>query len=49
MILFYTSMTTLPFRKIRILLGHKNTHYKIVNIPIIMLKPDLVALKGELS
>jgi glutathione S-transferase len=36
-----------PFaEKIRILLGHKNAHYKIVNIPIIMPKPDLVALTG---
>jgi glutathione S-transferase len=36
-----------PFaEKIRILLGHKNAHYKAVNIPIIMPKPDLVALTG---
>jgi glutathione S-transferase len=36
-----------PFsEKIRTLLGHKNAHYKIVNIPIIMPKPDLVALTG---
>jgi glutathione S-transferase len=36
-----------PFaEKIRTLLGHKNAHYKIVKIPIIMPKPDLVALTG---
>lgn len=36
-----------PFaEKIRTLLGHKNAHYKVVNIPIIMPKPDLVALTG---
>jgi glutathione S-transferase len=36
-----------PFaEKIRILLGHKNAHYNVVNIPIIMPKPDLVALTG---
>lgn len=36
-----------PFsEKIRTLLGHKNAHYKTVNIPIIMPKPDLVALTG---
>jgi glutathione S-transferase len=36
-----------PFaEKIRTLLGHKNAHYKVVNVPIIMPKPDLVALTG---
>ncbi|MFT6991527.1 MAG: glutathione S-transferase [Paraglaciecola sp.] len=36
-----------PFaEKIRILLGHKNAHYNVVNIPVIMPKPDLVALTG---
>ena len=36
-----------PFaEKIRTLLGHKNAHYKVVNIPIIMPKPNLVALTG---
>jgi glutathione S-transferase len=36
-----------PFsEKIRTLLGHKNVHYNVVNIPIIMPKPDLVALTG---
>jgi glutathione S-transferase len=36
-----------PFsEKIRTLLGHKNAGYKVVNIPIIMPKPDLVALTG---
>ena len=36
-----------PFaEKIRTLLGHKNAHYKVVKIPIIMPKPDLVALTG---
>jgi glutathione S-transferase len=36
-----------PFsEKIRTLLGHKNAHYKVVNIPIIMPKPYLVSLTG---
>ena len=36
-----------PFsEKIRTLLGHKNAHYKVVNIPVIMPKPELVALTG---
>lgn len=36
-----------PFsEKIRTLLGYKNAHYKVVDIPIIMPKPDLVALTG---
>lgn len=36
-----------PFsEKIRTLLGYKNAHYKVANIPIIMPKPDLVALTG---
>jgi glutathione S-transferase len=36
-----------PFaEKIRTLLGHKNAHYKVVRIPVIMPKPDLVALTG---
>ncbi len=36
-----------PFsEKIRTLLGHKNAHYKTVNVPIIMPKPDLVTLTG---
>ncbi|WP_166425631.1 glutathione S-transferase family protein [Paraglaciecola sp. 20A4] len=36
-----------PFaEKIRILLGYKNVRYNVVNIPIIMPKPDLVALTG---
>jgi glutathione S-transferase len=36
-----------PFaEKIRTLLGHKNAHYHVVKIPVIMPKPDLVALTG---
>lgn len=36
-----------PFsEKIRTLLGYKSAHYKVVNIPIIMPKPNLVALTG---
>jgi glutathione S-transferase len=36
-----------PFaEKIRTLLGHKNANYKVVRIPVIMPKPDLVALTG---
>ena len=36
-----------PFaEKIRTLLGHKNAHYKVVRIPVIMPKPELVALTG---
>ena len=36
-----------PFsEKIRTLLGHKNAHHKVVNIPVIMPKPELVALTG---
>ncbi|WP_299080545.1 glutathione S-transferase family protein [uncultured Paraglaciecola sp.] len=36
-----------PFaEKIRTLLGHKNVCYNVVNIPVIMPKPDLVALTG---
>lgn len=36
-----------PFaEKTRTLLGHKKAHYNVVNIPIIMPKPDLVALTG---
>ena len=36
-----------PFaEKIRTLLGHKNAHYQVVKIPVIMPKPDLVALTG---
>lgn len=36
-----------PFaEKIRTLLGYKNACYNVVNIPIIMPKPDLIALTG---
>jgi glutathione S-transferase len=36
-----------PFaEKIRTLLGHKNANYKVVKIPVIMPKPDLIALTG---
>jgi glutathione S-transferase len=36
-----------PFaEKIRTLLGHKNANYKVVRIPVIMPKPDLIALTG---
>ena len=36
-----------PFaEKIRTLLGYKNASYKLVKIPVIMPKPDLVALTG---
>jgi glutathione S-transferase len=36
-----------PFaEKIRTLLGHKNAHYKVVKIPVIMPKPELVVLTG---
>ncbi len=36
-----------PFaEKIRTLLGYKNASYKVVNIPVIMPKPDLTALTG---
>lgn len=36
-----------PFaEKIRLLLGHNNANYKVVRIPVIMPKPDLVALTG---
>jgi glutathione S-transferase len=36
-----------PFaEKIRTLFGHKNAHYNLVKIPVIMPKPDLVALTG---
>lgn len=36
-----------PFaEKIRLLLGYKNASYKVVRIPVIMPKPDLVALTG---
>lgn len=36
-----------PFaEKIRTLLGHKSASYKVVDIPVIMPKPDLIALTG---
>ena len=42
-----TSIRRIPiFRKVRCLLGYKQQDYHMVEIPVIMPKPDLMALTG---